>query len=155
VPDWLVALLIGSGGGLVGYLLRGWTDDQFARTKEARGFRHADLRALRDSLHSFLGQPRAHFTWLESNSVHYTGGGSPSLEEKAQIIASWVYENAARFPPDKRAPIYLILNVAYQLARGDRHFLDSNPKGHEAIHDAWMALDEYAQSLTSRLHSPG
>jgi hypothetical protein len=47
--------------------------------------------------------------------------------------------------------MYLILNTTYQLARGDRHFLDAYPKGYEALHDAWEALDEYAQELTRLL----
>jgi hypothetical protein len=155
MPDWLLALLIGSsGGGLVGYLFHGWIDDRFARAKEARALRQSDVRALRDGLHVFLGQPKAHFTWLESVPDVRSAGGTPTPPEKAEIIAAWVYENAMKHPKDRRGAMYLITNVAYQLARGDRHFLDKNPKGYEALEEAWNALGEYAQFLTRTLHNP-
>ena len=151
---WLVTLLVGGGGGLVGYLLRGWIDDRYARAKEARAIKQSDVRALRDDLMTFLGHPRAHFTWLEDVPDVRAAGGTPTPDEKAQIIADWVYSNSSRYPKDKRGPMFLILNVAYQLARGDRHFVDRNPKGYEALEDAWNTLDEYAQALTAQLHNP-
>jgi hypothetical protein len=154
LPDWLIALLVGGGGGLVGYLLRGWIDDRYARAKEARAVKQSDVRALRDDLLTFLGHPKAHFSWLENVPNVLTAGGTPTPAEKAQLIAGWVYANSTRYPKDRRGPMYLILNVAYQLARGDRHFLDANPKGYEALHEAWNTLDEYAQELTVRLHNP-
>jgi hypothetical protein len=159
MPDWLTGLLIGSsGGGLVGYLLRGWIDDRNARAREARALRQADVRALRDGLHTFLGQPRAHFAWLENTQDVRSAGGTPTPAEKGAMIATWVYENAMKHPPDRRGPMYLIMTVAYQLARGDRHFLEINPQGYELVEAAWTELDEYARLLTSELHdadSPG
>ena len=81
IPEWLVGLLLGSGGGgAIGYLFCGWIDDRFARTKEARALKHSD-------------------------------------------------ENAMKFPKDRRLLMYLIANLAYQLARGARHFLER----HEAV----------------------
>lgn len=152
MPDWLSALLIGSGGGLVGYLLRGWIDDRFARAKEARALRQLDVRALRNGLHTFLGQPRAHFDRLESTANVDSAEAAPTPEERAMVIADWVYENAMKHPAERRGPMYLISNVAHQLAGGDRHFLDVNPIGYERIEDAWNSLDEYAQLLTRMLH---
>ena len=155
MPDWLVPLLIGSsGGGLVGYLFRGWIDDRFARAREARAIRRSDVRALRDGLHVFLGQPRAHFAWLQSVRDVPSAGGSPTPAEKAEIIATWVYENAMKHAEDRRPPMYRIMNVGYELARGDRHFLDENPKGYDLIEADWKSLDEYSQHLTRALHDP-
>jgi hypothetical protein len=154
LPDWLLTLVLGSGGGgFIGYLFRGWIDDRFARQKEARAFQATDVRGLRDELLVFLGHPKAHFIWLESVREVKAAGGVPSPAEKAQIIADWVYANSPRYPKERRAPMYLILNVAYMLASGDRHFLDQNPKGHEILEEAWETLDEYAQALTKQLHS--
>ncbi|SRR5438034_3121118 len=152
MPDWVWTLIIGgSGGGLFGYWLRARVDEHFAERTEARQFKQSDLRALRDDLFVFLGEPRAHFTWLQDVPDVKAAGGSPSPDQKAQIIADWVYKNVSRFPKDRRGPMYLILNTTYQLARGDRHFLDAYPKGYEALHDAWEALDDYAQDLTRLL----
>ena len=49
--------------------------------------------------------------------------------------------------------MYLIMNLGYMFARGDRHFLDRNPIGYEAVEGAWRELDRYAQELTRQLHS--
>ena len=153
MPEWLIGFLVGgSGGGVLGYWLRARIDERIVQRKEARQLKQSDVKALRDDLHTFLGQPRAHFTWLESVPDVSAAGGSPSPAEKAQLIADWVYTNAPRYPKDKRAPMYLIVNVAYQLAAGDRHFLDINPNGYDALNDAWENLDEYAQELTRLLH---
>ena len=66
MPDWLWTLIIGgSGGGVFGYWLRARLDEHFAERKEARQFRQSDLRALRDDLLVFLGEPRGQFTWLQ------------------------------------------------------------------------------------------
>lgn len=156
MPDWLTGLLIGSsGGGLVGYLFRGWIDDRFARTREARALRRSDALALRDSLHTFLGLPRAHFSWLEAYEQGSGGTGATiAAAEKAAAISDWVYQNATRYPPERRGPMYLVMNVAHQLARGDRHFLDRNPRGYDSVAEAWTKLDEYAQFLTKYLHDP-
>ena len=154
MPAWLLAILTGTSGGLVGYLFRGWIDDRFARAKESRALRQADVKALRDDLHVFLGQPRAHFAWLQNTPDVRIAGGIPSPEAKAEIIATWIYDNAMKHPKNRRSNMYLIANVAYQLARGDRHFLDINPKGYDTLEEAWTALDQYAQVLTAALHHP-
>jgi hypothetical protein len=154
LPQWLITLLVGGGGGLIGYLLRGWIDDRYARAKEARSLKQSDVRALRDDLMTFLAHPRTHFSWLENVQDVRTAGGVPSPDQRAQMIADWVNANSSRYPKDKRGPMFLILSVAYQLARGDRHFLERNPKGYETLEDAWNTLDEYAHSLTAQLHSP-
>lgn len=155
MPDWLIGLLIGSsGGGMIGYLFHGWIDDRFARGREARALRQADVRDLRNGLHTFLGQPKAHFTWLQDVPDVLNTPGAPSPDEKAEIIATWVYENAMKHPQERRRAMYLITNVAYQLARGDRSFLDINPKGYEMLEEAWKELDDYAQLLTRSLHDP-
>jgi len=154
MPNWLAALLVGSGGGIVGYLLRGWIDDRYARAKEARALRHQDVRALRDGLHVFLGEPKAHFSWLENVADVRGAGGVPSPDEKAQIIANWVYANAMKYPRDRRAPMYFLMNLAYQFARGDRHFLDQRDNGYDLVEEAWNQLDTYAQFLTDKLHNP-
>src|SRR5207247_2451535 len=110
------------------------------------------LKALRDDLLYFLGEPKAHFDWLENVPDVRAAGGKPTPDEKAQLIGEWVYKNAPRLPKDRRGELFLITNVAYQLARGDRSFLDRNPKGYEYLHDAWEVLDRYAQGLTRQLH---
>jgi hypothetical protein len=89
--------------------------------------------------------------WLTNTQNVLTATGSPSPSEKAEIVATWVCENAMKHPPEMRRPMYLLMNVAYQLARGDRLFLDSNPSG---VSEAWQALDDYAQRLTRSLHDP-
>jgi hypothetical protein len=76
---------------------------------------------------------------------------SDSTDEKVQLIADWVYSNSMRYPRERRGPMNLIMNVAYQLGRGDRHFLDDNPNGEEIVTEAWQTLDDYAQDLTSML----
>lgn len=155
LPDWATTVLASlSGGGIIGYLIHGWIDDKFSRAKEARALRNSDIQALRDGLHIFLGQPKAHFSWLENVPNVLSAGGTPTPAEKADIIATWFYENAMKHPNDRRGPMYLIANVTYKLARGDRSFLEANPNGHEILEEAWSTLDEYAQHLTSVLHSP-
>jgi hypothetical protein len=153
MKEWLADVIGAGSGGLLGYYLRGLVDDRFARRKEGRDEKQADIRALRDSLIEFLGDPRAHFSWLQNVRNPSTAGGVPSPSEKAQMIAGWVYKNAMRYPKNRRGSMYLIANVTYQLARDDRHFLEQNPQGEEAIEAAWDSLDEYAQELTSRLHN--
>ena len=64
----------------------------------------------------FLGHPRAHFSWLEDVPDVHAAGGTPTPSEMAQIIPDWGYSNASRYPEDKRGPMFLIPNVAYQLA---------------------------------------
>jgi hypothetical protein len=153
MPEWLWGVILGgSGGGIIGYYLRATIDEKLAERKEMRQLRQADLVSLRDALHAFLGKPRAHFTWLESVRDIGAAGGSPSPEAKAQVIADWVYKNAPRFPASRRGPMYLITNIAYQLASGDRSFFDRNPTGYEMVDNAWKQLDEYAQKLTQILH---
>ena len=152
MPDWLVPFLIGStGGGLAGYLLRSWIDKRFATRTESRHSRRTDLQALRDDLLKFLGEPNAHFTWLESVPDVIAAGGSPSPDAKAEWISTWVYKNNARYPKKLRGSMYLITNVAYQLASGDRHFLNTDV-GPDAVANAWQELDDYADELTRELH---
>jgi hypothetical protein len=152
MPDWLIPFLVGgSSGGLFGYWLRARIDERFAKRTEARQFLRSDLEGLRDDLLFFLGDPRAHFEWLQSVRDPQNAGGFPTPNEKAQIIAGWVYHNFPRFPEEIQRPMTLVLNVTYQLARGDRHFLDTNPQGEEAVYEAWSALEQYEQKLTNEL----
>jgi len=67
------------------------------------------------------------------------------------MIAGWVYKNVLRYPEHIRSRMYLMADVTYQLARGDRHFLDPDV-GPMAVHDAWSELDQYVQELTRDLH---
>jgi hypothetical protein len=152
IPEWVSTALIGFASAIVGYWLRGQVDEHFAQRKETRQFKHSDVRALRDDLLIFLGEPRAHFAWLQNVRDVRSAGGIPSPDEKARLIAEWVYKNAPRYPKERRGPMNLIANVTYQLAAGNRHFLDVNPLGEEAVHDAWELLDDYSQELTRELH---
>ena len=152
MPDWLVPFLIGStGGGLVVYLLRSWIDEQFATRTESRRSRRTDLQELRDDLQKFLGERKAQFMWLESVPDARTAGGTPSPNARAQWIGDWVDKNALRYPKKLRGPMYLITNIAYQLARGDRHFLNTDV-GPDAVYHAWQELFDYADELTRKLH---
>ncbi len=77
MPEWLIGMLIGSsGGGILGYLLRTKVDDHFAARAEGRQFQREDLKELRDELLVFLGELRAHFTWLVDTPNPHDGGGS-------------------------------------------------------------------------------
>lgn len=152
MPEWLVGLLIGgTGGGILGYWFRAKVDDHFAARAEGRQFRREDLKELRDALLVFLGELRAHSSWLANTLNPHTAGGELSPDERARLIGDWVNKYAPRFPKDCRGPLYLIFNVAYQLARGDRHFLDLNSNGYELLEEAWETLDDYARELTDKL----
>jgi hypothetical protein len=155
MPEWLYNDLVGFlvGGtscGLLGYWLHAKIDERFTQRREQRNVLQSDIKALRDELLVFLGEPRSYFDWLESLSAQQAQGGLPSAAEKAEAIAVWVSKNAARYPKDRRGPMYLIVNVANQLARGDRHVLNSR-SGPEDIVNAWGHLDSYAQELTGQL----
>ena len=153
--EWLVAFLIGvPSSGILGYWLRAKMDDHVAAGAEGRQTRREDLKKLRDALLVFLGPLRAHFFWLENTPDPWLAEGEPSPEEKARLIGEWVYENMPRFPRERRGPPWLIANVAYQLARDDRHFLDVNPRGYELLQEAWDDLEEYAKDLTRRIQGP-
>src|SRR4051812_37271034 len=126
MPEWFVAFLVGgSAGGLAGYLLRAWVDDQFIRRKEKRDEKRADLKAQREAIIHFIGQPRAHFIWLETVPFEQLHFGKPSIPEKVEMIAGWCYANSPRFPAEIQRHLALIRNVAYQLAVGDRNFLET------------------------------
>ena len=124
---------------------------EFGKRKEGRHPTQQDIRSLRDTLHEFLGEPKARFAWLENVSDSQTAGGAPSPDDKAHMIAEWVTKHAPHFPKEKHAPMYQIAGIALQLARGDRHVLEAE-KGSDAIADAWNKLDEYERVLTAQLH---
>ncbi len=161
MPEWLIGFLIGGTGGGVGIgLLSHWlhakVDADLAAKAEGRQFRREDLTEQRDALLVFLGELRAHFSWLVNTDDPRNAGGEPTAHEKAKLIGEWVNKNAPRFPKDRRGHLGIISHIAYQLERGDRHFLDANPQGHQILEWTWEALEEYADELTEELsgHNP-
>src|SRR6266581_6897970 len=126
MPDWLVPFLVGSGtGGVAGYVLHAWIDDLFSERREKRKSRRDDLQMQRDALLHFLGRPRAHFTWLENVHLSQLGTGSPPLPEKIEQITGWIYANRPRFPEAVQRSLNVINAVTYQLAVGDREFVNT------------------------------
>jgi hypothetical protein len=151
VPDWLTAFLVGgSAGGLAGYLLRAWIDDQFTRQKEKRAERRADLKAQHDALLQFLGQPRQAFIDLEIMASSRKMGPEGLAAAKLENVAGWAYANGPRFPPALRQHLAIIRNTAYQFAVGDRHFLET-PHGSATIDAAWKAIEKYADTIHAEL----
>ncbi len=150
----MTELLLLAVGGLIGYFARGVIDEHFSRRREGRSQRVSDERYLRDELLVFVGELRAHADWLSSVPSPETAGGKPSPDEKARLIGEWAYRNAPRMSERHRRSAYLIANVSYMLAKGDRHFLDRNPRGWEELIAAWDDLQAYAEELTRRIHDP-
>ncbi len=150
--DLWIAFLIGNGsGGALGYWLQPKLADHFAARAEGRQLQREDLKVLRDALLEFLGPLRGHFSWLENVRDPNSAGGEPSPNEKARLIGEWVTLNAPRFSKARRPP-WIISAVAYQLAQGNRQFLDQRSDGYELLQEAWDDLQDYADDLTRRLH---